>query len=842
MSGRHGGGYRPGGGGQGGAQQGPRHGGGYKPGQQNVTTYSTSRGLDDFSPAPSTYQIHGEPQILQASKTESGYGQPPKSESLMKADEDSRVEQQNIVKRPTKLGNYSNLRHPQNAWRWEYPNAHLKATLEYATDEKRRHQDMLGREWEGVPDDRYLSPWDGKVKPLVVQATDDLYNDANSSTYSRTFVRNVSPWMLRIATWPSSHLDYIHGQTYSGDYWTAFAKWIPSTIALSVMLLFPGDVSGQERNGGCYDVFPYKSYTYPKAARNQFEDDRQTSIARQLKDGPGLEGKRALRPRYLCVLTDDDTVDVIFVDGWTDKHPGQHLEYVFIAYTAAQFSHDSHEDMEALHDIAKRATKDAGVTAYWVGSSCMPDDDQLEQDVYKISDVIRGAHSLVIAVGPSHCAESLTMDLQVREWGMRMWTYPEVLLSPGDSIKIFPRNGKDTMIMPKRNFAANVWTDAAVSRQLTDHYEGSLTLSRLELVTLALQCLHNRVTASEYLPGDQSYALMGLLRLRPNVDSTDSAFQAFARLSLANDSDMLLERLISTLPKNPNQHWSCMDDAFGAKLWDIYPTCQIAGIGQDDTVIVDGLRGANVRWKSFETVKNLTSTSWKRLFVLLLEHFSPIALYTAIILLGVASSTKNVIITGLGVVLLIYSLVAVLGAPYFVKILYGGKFWQTQPWLFGFEGHLDIATVEQQIFGTKLGRLAWSPYSSPLSRHQANKHGECIGIDPTTDPDVVAMVEQARHARPGDQRIFTIVDTGNMEVTMFSAQRPPVAFLLAGDEGGMQRAIGVSYEWETATCYRETVMRLPTPTKAQMSRVNRVRFGLKRRMFPVRAVGGRESV
>lgn len=108
------------------------------------------------------------------------------------------------VKRPTKLGNYSNLRHPQNAWRWEYPNAHLKATLEYATDEKRRHQDMLGREWEGVPDDRYLSPWDGKVKPLVVQATDDLYNDANSSTYSRTFVRNVSPWMLRIATWPSS--------------------------------------------------------------------------------------------------------------------------------------------------------------------------------------------------------------------------------------------------------------------------------------------------------------------------------------------------------------------------------------------------------------------------------------------------------------------------------------------------------------------------------------------------------------------------------------------------------------------------------------------------------------
>jgi hypothetical protein len=353
---------------------------------------------------------------------------------------------------------------------------------------------------------------------------------------------------------------------------------------------------------------------------------------------------------------------------------------------------------------------------------------------------------------------------------------------------------------------------------------------------------------------------MGLLRLRPNVDSTDSAFQAFARLSLVNDSDMLLERLISTLPKDPSQHWSNMDDAFGAKLWDIYPTCQIAGIGQDDTVIVDGLRGANVRWKSFETVKNLTTTSWKRLFVLILEHLSPLALYTAIALLAIATATKNIVTTGIGVVLLIYSLIAVLGAPYFVRILYGGKFWQTQvclqsykflqallilqfqPWLFGFEGHLDIETIEQQIFGTKLGRLSWSPYSSPLSRHRSDVHGECIGIDPTTDRDVAAMVEQAKHARPGDQRIFTIVDTGNMEVTMFSAQRPPVAFLLAGDEGGMQRAVGVSYEWETATCYRETVMRLPTPTKAQMSRVNRVRFGLKRKMLPVRAVRGRESV
>lgn len=145
--------------------------------------------------------------------------------------------------------------------------------------------------------------------------------------------------------------------------------------------------------------------------------------------------------------------------------------------------------------------------------------------------------------------------------------------------------GKRAQLVSKKQFPTAVWEDGAVSRQLVDHYEGSLILSRLELVTLALMCLHKRKT-SQYLPGDHSYALMGLLRLRPKVDNTDSAFQAFARLSLANDSDMLLERLICTLPKSLEQHWSVMDDAWDVKLWDIYPKCQVAGVGENDTVIL----------------------------------------------------------------------------------------------------------------------------------------------------------------------------------------------------------------------------------------------------------------
>lgn len=158
-----------------------------------------------------------------------------------------------------------------------------------------------------------------------------------------------------------------------------------------------------------------------------------------------------------------------------------------------------------------------------------------------------------------------------------------------------------------------------------------------------------------------------------------------------------------------------------------------------------------------------------------------------------------------------------------------------QPFLFGFEGHLDIDAIERHIFGIAMGRLEWSPCSSPLSQHQRNQYGECVGIDPVTDPTIAQLVESAQHASPGEQRIFTIVDTGTMQVTLIQAERPPVAFLLVGEEGGMQRAVGISYEWETATCYRETVIRIPTHISTEkMAKVARLRFGLKRRSLPVK--------
>jgi hypothetical protein len=60
------------------------------------------------------------------------------------------------------------------------------------------------------------------------------------------------------------------------------------------------------------------------------------------------------------------------------QYDGHNLSYVFIAYTAEQFN--TPEDFGVLHQMADVAARNAGVIAYWVGCSCMPD-NQLEEDV-----------------------------------------------------------------------------------------------------------------------------------------------------------------------------------------------------------------------------------------------------------------------------------------------------------------------------------------------------------------------------------------------------------------------------------------------------------------------------
>ena len=215
-----------------------------------------------------------------------------------------------------------------------------------------------------------------------------------------------------------------------------------------------------------------------------------------------------------------------------------------------------------------------------------------------------------------------------------------------------------------------------------------------------------------------------------------------------------------------------------------------------------------------------------------------------------------------GILCLVYAIPIMLAAPKLLRIVYGGKFWNTQPWLFGFEGYMDIETIEYQIFGARLGRLTWSAFGSPLSRHRSDEYGDCEAVDPCSDPAVRALVQKARRSEVGEQKvcfaascqtyfredcfsltrpnlmqIFTLVDTARMTVTLFQAARPPVAFLLTGSEGGMQRAVGCSYDWTRGILYSETVLRMDTSVKDKMDLIPRARVGFRRpvaRVVPVR--------
>lgn len=509
-------------------------------------------------------------------------------------------------------------------------------------------------------------------------------------------------------------------------------------------------------------------------------------------------------------------------------------------------------DAEALHKIAKMAAKKVGVPAYWTDQCCMSKDPvEFSKDIYSISDVVRSSHSVVVIVGESGGGRTKSIPSLLIEYGRRMWTFPEAILAPAKKDILVYRRGEDDK--PRRlqrlDLAQQMLAAEAFNlrvRELIDHYDNTVTLSRLELVVIALECLLSRDTTI-YAEGDLTYALMGLLRQRPTTDRTDSAFQAFARLSLANDSDKLLERMICLLPKDQvrynsrNRHyWATMDDFWDAKLWDVDPICQIAAIGTDDTVIIDGAYAATIHWESFHRVAITTKETWSRMLSRLLLRLVPTYIIIGVSLL--ATGNKQ-----LGIPFMIIGTIIVLVSPLLTLHIYGGKVWSTQLWLFGFEGHMAIKEIETKIFGFPQNRLTWTPYGSSLSQHRPRESflkNECRGIDPTKFAETKYLNDRGPTAEYGECRVFTLVDTNTMyapsqistdiiliayrTATLFEAERPPAVALLCGSEGGMQRTIMCSYDWPTQTLYRETVLRMETRVLEKMSRVARVSFGLRR--------------
>ena len=174
-------------------------------------------------------------------------------------------------------------------------------------------------------------------------------------------------------------------------------------------------------------------------------------------------------------------------------------------------------------------------------------------------------------VGPAEFAWSYPICHWQRSESL--WTVSEVLLSTSDTIKFCTFD--KTELYTKTEIAASVWTDGEVTRRLAEHYTGTLTLSRLEPISLALKALMSRrIEERQFTPGHVAYSLMALLNYRPRMNPQDNLFQALVRLSLANDGDRIIERMVCLLPDPPpHQTTFVLEDALGAQLWDVEPLC-----------------------------------------------------------------------------------------------------------------------------------------------------------------------------------------------------------------------------------------------------------------------------
>ena len=314
-----------------------------------------------------------------------------------------------------------------------------------------------------------------------------------------------------------------------------------------------------------------------------------------------------------------------------------------------------------------------------------------------------------------------------------------------------------------------------------------------------------------------------------------------------------------------------MTDQYRASLWDIQPSVQVCGVGENDTVILDGARGAQIQWTSFAHVGTTRRQTVLRSLTPIILERTPMLFVIAIPLL-MKESTRPY-----GALLLAISCLAALCSPLLVRYVYSGKLWSTEPCLFGIEGYVPLPTIEAKLFGLPTGgapRMRWSPFGSPLSRHCA---GDAVTertlfsplhcssenceqtpgsvdtylvepLDPTSHCPACAHLPAstrtcAHHETPfscaqcsrasmGSLKVFTLVDTATLTATLFLAARTPTALVVAGAEGGMQRAIACSLDAATGTFYRETVLRIPSRCVDYMTSLERVRLGLRSPFLP----------
>ncbi|KAI1338539.1 hypothetical protein F5Y15DRAFT_407562 [Xylariaceae sp. FL0016] len=699
----------------------------------------------------------------------------------------------------------------------------------------------------------YLSPTNYRPKRLVVQCSDHIYQDQNAMgvDWRRKKINGSVPKVLMLSEWALRPFQRtgvwakIHGSI----------RLMSIAMPLQVLLAFPGTSSWENEDyEDMYPDFPAYHWHWAKHAINPLDQRPVSTTKAGLTKLPETASsrKRSVRPRKLYRRQQDGNWAVI-------DNPPLDLPYVFISHAKKSFHIGGKNGDALIRRMAKAATIKAGYEACWIDMDCIDQTNSEEKslDIYRMCDVIRSSKRVVVML-PDDRVETRKI------WGTRMWTLPEALLAPGIEIDFFTLDG-GMRTLHLIEMSAEIWDDAANSedaggatRLLAEHYGGELVLSRLELFTTAVEAFFSRSLLDYHgmTPSDVALAMMGLLHYRIDHDDTDTVFQSLARLSLSNDSDRILERMVSLYPYPPDNTLPSTDDKgnssfnpfytltqpdqYSTHLWDIQPSCYAVGIAhEDNTVLLDSCRVMHIRWKGFPKIVVARDLGLGRMLAMLfvtagtwwfLQGFMIAIYYAPLFGINIGTSSQsnaNNSATGtsdptksgeaaaldttaamallVGLFFVIAALLSIFG-PVSVRRLYGGQVLQSSSKLVGFEGTMALNKLERVVFGNSQGRLRYEPSSTPIMARSRDGIIR-IGTEPAWVTEGRAPTPQ-EFPLPAGHRVFTLVDTGSLTVSIFSAERPPTVALLCGHEGGMLRAVLCSWQFENDCLYKEAVIRM----------------------------------
>lgn len=90
----------------------------------------------------------------------------------------------------------------------------------------------MARSKHFMPEDFYLSPTDCHLAKLMVQCSQEVFDANPNSTWRRTFIRNVSPLVLRVANWVLESIPSEDRPMTGEEIAILVAKWLPANIAI----------------------------------------------------------------------------------------------------------------------------------------------------------------------------------------------------------------------------------------------------------------------------------------------------------------------------------------------------------------------------------------------------------------------------------------------------------------------------------------------------------------------------------------------------------------------------------------------------------------------------------